>query len=259
MQDDLINQVELLRYHLKRNYEKELVVDKNGTIGHVNCINHCLLFAFGECKNQNFSRCLECDKFFSIFANLINKLDSSYHAKLTECQERLTCYLAHQTRKMYLSAQFNSTLCELDNYGAVIVDDYKMRILPVIAREPKSQFFGKCGWTLHTTLVFQKDKNNSNNLDIRAYDHWSTDTKQDALFTASCFEAVFMTMDPKPQWVKIISDNGGHYHNSELISIISYWHRWYDVEVRRWIFLEPDEAKTTVDSHHATASRFNIH
>ena len=63
-------------------------------------------------------------------------------------------------------------------------------------------------------------------------------------------------MDPKPLWVKIISDNGGHYHNSELMAIISHWHDWYNVEVREWIFLEPGEAKTTVDSHHATVNNY---
>ncbi|GES89612.1 hypothetical protein GLOIN_2v1766858 [Rhizophagus clarus] len=58
-------------------------------------------------------------------------------------------------------------------------------------------------------------------------------------------------MDPKPLWVKIISDNRGHYHNSELMTIISHWYDWYNIEVRGWVFLEPGEAKMTVDSHHA--------
>ena len=109
----------------------------------------------------------------------------------------MTCYLAHQTRKAYLNAQFNSILCELDNYGAIIVVDYKMRILPATVWETKSEFFEKREWTFYTTLIFQKNKNNNKELDIQAYDHWSLDIKQDAWFTASCFEAVFMTMNPK--------------------------------------------------------------
>jgi len=40
-------------------------------------------------------------------------------------------------------------------------------------------------------------KDNYKELDIRAYDHWSTDTKQDAWFTASSFEAVFETIKHK--------------------------------------------------------------
>ena len=55
----------------------------------------------------------------------------------------------------------------------------------------------------------------------RIDDHWSTDTKQNTWFTALSFDAVFETLDPKPRWIKIFSDNGGHYHNSELMTIIN--------------------------------------
>jgi len=72
-----------------------------------------------------------------------------------------------------------------------------MRILPRSVRETKEQFFGKRGWTLHTILVFTKCDNLQ--LNVQAFDHWSTDTKQDAWFTASSFDAVFKTLDPKPK------------------------------------------------------------
>ena len=39
----------------------------------------------------------------------------------------------------------------------------------------------------------------SNKLDIQAFDYWSTDTKQDAWFTASSFEAVFESMEQRPK------------------------------------------------------------
>ncbi|UZO28005.1 uncharacterized protein OCT59_021551 [Rhizophagus irregularis] len=233
--DQLIHKLECLHHHLKRNYERELFVNEDGTADHVDCINHCLLFAFRECMHQHVSRCQECDEIFTLFKDLTNRLDPIHHPKLLEYQEQLVCYLAHQTRKAYLNAQFNSTLRELDNYGAIIVVDYKMRILPATSRETKSEFFGKRGWTLHTTLVFQKNKNNYEELDVQAYDHWSADTKQDAWFTASCFESVFTTMDPKPLWIKIISDNGEHYHNSELMTIISHWYDWYNIEIEHAI------------------------
>ena len=104
--------------------------------------------------------------------------------------------------------------------------------------------------TIHTILVFQNS--NDGNLDIHAYDHWSEDGTQDAWFTANCFDAVFTTMERKPKWVKIMSDNGAHYHNSQLMMLIAHWYDWYEIDVKSWIFLEPGEAKTTVDSHHAS-------
>ena len=95
--------------------------------------------------------------------------------------------------------------------------------------ETKQDFFRKRGWTLHTILIFTKK--DENELDVRAYDHWSMDTKQDAWFIASAFEAVFETMNKKPKWIKVISDNGSHYHNSKLMVIIGHWYEWYNIEI----------------------------
>jgi len=58
-------------------------------------------------------------------------------------------------------------------------------------------------------------------------------------------------MEKKPEWVTIISDNGGHYHNADLMMILRYWPDWYGIWPKKWIFLEPGEVKTTIDSHHA--------
>ena len=93
-----------------------------------------------------------------------------------------------------------------------------MRNLPKSARETKEQFFGKRGWTLRTIFVLH----NVSQLNVQAFDHWSTDTKQDAWFTASFFDE---TLDPKPTWIKIFSDNGGHCHNSELMAIVVSWNQ----------------------------------
>jgi hypothetical protein len=238
---------------MKRNFERELVINQDGTVSHDECINHCLLYAFGECKYHHTSRCTECDEFFEFFNFLNTHVSSEQKINLDQIKEKLKYYLSHQVRKVYLNAQFKSSLAQLDKDGAIIVVDYKMRILPKSARETKEQFFGKRGWTLHTILIFTK-KDDEMKLDVRAYDHWSTDTKQDAWFTASSFEAVFGSIEKKPKWISVISDNGPHYHNSELMSIIAHWYDWYQIQVRSWLFLEPGEAKTTIDSHHASVS-----
>ena len=57
-------------------------------------------------------------------------------------------------------------------------------------------------------------------------------------------------LEIKPKIISIISDNGPHYHNLELMIIMSKWYEWYKIQVKKWIFLEAGEAKTTVDSHH---------
>ncbi|CAB5197814.1 unnamed protein product [Rhizophagus irregularis] len=250
--DGVISRIEKLRMHMKRNFERELVINQNGTVSHDECINHCLLYAFGECNYYHTSRCADCDELFVFFDFLNTCVSSEQKTNLDQIKEQLKYYLSHQARKVYLNTQFKSSLAQLDEDGAIIVADYKMRILPKSARETKEQFFGKRGWTLHTILIFTKK--DGTKLDVRAYDHWSTDTKQDAWFTASSFEAVFESIERKPKWIRIISDNGPHYHNSELMSIIAHWYDWYQIQVRSWLFLEPGKAKTTIDSHHASIS-----
>jgi len=76
-----------------------------------------------------------------------------------------------------LNAQFNVALLDLNEDGAILVIDYKMKILPKIARETKQEFFGKKGWALHTVLLYTKE---SSEINIQAIDHWSTDVRQDA-------------------------------------------------------------------------------
>jgi hypothetical protein len=238
-----------LRHHLRRGFEKEIIIKNDGTAIHDDCINHCLLYAFDECTQEHEFRCPTCDQLFLLIQRLTTVLPSNIYLTIEEKKDKLNYFLAHQARKVYLNSQFKAQLSKLDNNGAIFVCDYKMRILPKSARETKEQFFGKRGWTLHTILVYTKKDNSL--LDIQAYDHWSTDTKQDAWFTASSFDAVFEILDPKPKWIKIFSDNGGHYHNSELMTIVAYWNQWYNIDVRGWYFFEPGEAKSSVDSHHA--------
>ncbi|UZO02225.1 uncharacterized protein OCT59_020715 [Rhizophagus irregularis] len=94
-----------------------------------------------------------------------------------------------------------------------------------------------------------------NQLDVQVFDHWSNDTRQDAWFTASSLHTVIETLNPKPKWVTIMSDNGMHYHCTELMLIIAHWKEWYNIIPCKWIFLEAGEAKTSIDSHHAQVSQ----
>ncbi|UZO24744.1 uncharacterized protein OCT59_017038 [Rhizophagus irregularis] len=155
---------------------------------------------------------------FVLFQYLMIHLEE-HHSTIEECRDKLYYFLAHQARKVYLNSQFKARLAKLDSNGAILVCDYKMRI-PKSARETEDQFFGK-------------------------------HTKQEPWFTISSFDSVFETLNPRPQWIVVVSDNGAHYHNSELIAAVANWYQWYNIEIRGWYFLESGEAKTSVDSHHA--------
>ena len=102
-----------------------------------------MLYAFGTCSELHKLTCNRCGVFFYLFRQIQDHTPSEIHVELKELQEYLLYYLAHQTRKVYLNAQFNAHLGELDEKGAVIVVDYKMKILPKSACETKQDFFWK--------------------------------------------------------------------------------------------------------------------
>ncbi len=146
---------------------------------HDPCINHCLLYAFGQCVEHHTSTCNECQEFFDFFIDIKAYSNEMNHNDLQDMKEHLLYYLAHQTRKIYLNAQFNANLLALDEKTALILVDYKMKILPKTSRETKSDWFGKKGWSLHSVLVYTTIPN-STKLQVQAFDHWSPDTRQDS-------------------------------------------------------------------------------
>ncbi len=69
-QNQFITELESVRWHLKREYEKELQVDCLGHTYHVECLEHCLPHAFGECNKSHFSNCNQCNKISEFFYQL---------------------------------------------------------------------------------------------------------------------------------------------------------------------------------------------
>ncbi|CAG8530252.1 29980_t:CDS:10, partial [Racocetra persica] len=132
---------------------------------------------------------------------------------------------------MVLKKQHFISIYELDKKGAVIVIDYKMKILLKSVRETKQNFFRKKGWLLHLVLIYTRFPNN-NNLQARAFDYWSTNSRQDAWFTASSFHAAINELNPQPEWVSFLSDNRPHYYNADLMIIIKRWKEYRHVHLR---------------------------
>ena len=72
----MINQLETIKRHLKREYEKELTINTLGHVQHDNCIEHCLKFAFGNCNEEHSEHCEKCDSVFQqILQSLPDKKD----------------------------------------------------------------------------------------------------------------------------------------------------------------------------------------
>ena len=79
----------------------------------------------------------------NFFIDIEENTPNDVHEEIRELKDQIFYYLSHKARKVYLNAQVNANLLDLDEKGAVIIVDYKMKILPKSARETKNAFFGK--------------------------------------------------------------------------------------------------------------------
>jgi hypothetical protein len=136
-------QAQVLRRYLRRDFAKELNIDLSGCAKHSRCISHCLPHAFGECNLDHPDTCNNCESLLLFFDTLQKNLEKEEQEKLPDYQNRLIIFMAHHARKTYLNAQFNAQFSQLDSDGALIIVDYKMKILPKKARETKMNGLGK--------------------------------------------------------------------------------------------------------------------
>ncbi|CAG8607173.1 3163_t:CDS:10, partial [Diversispora eburnea] len=83
-QSILIDKVEKIRKHMKRDYEKEISINTNGQVNHDPCISHCLAYAFGICENIHVSICEKCNELWMLFRQLQFDLDESCSVMLNE-------------------------------------------------------------------------------------------------------------------------------------------------------------------------------
>ncbi|GES77855.1 hypothetical protein GLOIN_2v326913 [Rhizophagus clarus] len=168
--EELTQKLNILRRYMRHEYIKDLKITSSEILVHKSCIYHYLSHSFGICNLQYFEICNDCVKLFHFFDLIKNYVDGELYELLDDYLKKLILWLGYHAQKFYLNTHVQVNLDELDEDGAVIIVDYKMRILPHTARKTKSQFFGKRGWTLHSLLVYTKDIT-SNKLDIQVYDH----------------------------------------------------------------------------------------
>lgn len=166
----LLENCEKLNQFLKQEYKSHFHITAKGTMSHNVYINHCLLYAFRECCQPHSCICNKSNAIFEVFVELKNNSEEDTHEELAELHNYLYYYMAYQICKVYLNEQFNVNLLDLDENKALILVDYKMKILPKSARETKQDWFRKNGWTLHSVLVYTTH-NNSTRLKVQVFDH----------------------------------------------------------------------------------------
>ena len=139
IQEQLLHLSTQSKWHYERTFEEELIITEEGKTQHNDCINHCILHALGDCQQDHNKACYRC----SILYELLQKLQK--HNIFTEDEvetfkKKLLYWISHQVRKTYLSPQLNATLRSLDDSGAILLCDYKMKVLKKSTREKNLTF-----------------------------------------------------------------------------------------------------------------------
>ncbi|RIA94795.1 hypothetical protein C1645_817495 [Glomus cerebriforme] len=95
-ENELLQNVELIKHHMKKEYVCEISVKSNGHINHNECINHYLPYAFDEYNETHSIRCSQCSKLYSFFDKLDLILPAEKKQLLNDKKEKLLHYLTHQ-------------------------------------------------------------------------------------------------------------------------------------------------------------------
>jgi len=64
--------LQILKIYLRKDINQE------GEALHSDCINHCLLYAFGECNHKHLDVCNNCNSFFELFDNIQNNVNADH-------------------------------------------------------------------------------------------------------------------------------------------------------------------------------------
>ncbi|RHZ49143.1 hypothetical protein Glove_529g24 [Diversispora epigaea] len=134
LKKNLIQNSHILRRYIRRDYNKNLKITFAGIPIHEPCICHCFRHALGICNHQHTIICNKCKDLFDFFDQLKSYINEELYETLENYMKKLFSWMGHHARKLYLNTQVQVNLDKLDENGAVIIVDYKMRILPQNAR-----------------------------------------------------------------------------------------------------------------------------
>jgi len=155
---------------------------KSGFIDHIKdrsntqftcCCLHCGFYSKDdliECHNIHEGVCSKCNQSFAIFPlidemlvavkEVLADLDDEllmYEHQLKTCRQNLIDYRAHLVLKFDEKEAEKDQLLTLSDNQAIVIADWKMKILEAFHRETQVKFFGKRGTSLLGFMVISND------------------------------------------------------------------------------------------------------
>src|SRR3989338_3948031 len=191
---------------------------------HSDRATHCYNFAcLGSCQLTHLS----CPKCNLLKTDILDKLQpiiallsptANLSVRFREIERHALSFMAHRLRTNAYEYFFHQELKIISNSHLVMVIDFKQKILQSSFRETSVEYYAKSGFSYFGAgLLLKSDNAQSSTYHQNFIDLWSDDSKQDAEWAISAFDAVCSIIRTHFSTISsfsIFSDNGSHFHNA---------------------------------------------
>jgi len=171
--------------------------------------------------------------------------------------DEIRAYSGHKVRAAWQDHFTKKVLNSITESDAFVIIDYKMKILPMYFQENQKKYFGKQGNSLLGGLVYTRK--NGGGIQMSFVDLVLDDNSQDAWCVQPClFELVRLVCSQFASVcnIHVQSDNAGNFNTRNHLEFIYQMNicKWFvegdrNVNIRRWIFTEPQCGKSLLDAH----------
>jgi len=262
---------------------------------HIGCLSHCYRHAMGHsCDKEHPETCQECMSIFEtiwMIRPLVQERIQNKNDLFWTMQEDLESlargFVGHRFRTASTKQAYAKAIHEIKDNHAVIILDFKQKLLSEEARESQSHFFGKAAFaSLHGAAILMKQNDAhreavistqqeasnrvkyhysrrptvgiqtriQTELMVQFIDLYSADTQQDATWVINAIEIVCQHLKeshPNIGSAEIWSDNAACYHNFELGRIAPLLFIQVGIQLSSMRFYEAGEGKSLLDRHFA--------
>lgn len=199
--------------------------------------------------------CKDCDESFKVFSDLFDlihttqslphvssdeRLREQYHEleeELKQCQVYFIHWRSRIVRKSVESKFSREQVQNLKEDEAIVVSDFKMKILDQRLKETKQQFFGKRGTACLGFMVMTNQEQIEGFVDVRFYLFFSDDTTQDTNFVLAGKHYIYTTIIPSlfpngtKAKVRFESDGAGSFNSNLAKAALPFWETWSNDKV----------------------------
>jgi len=91
----LCQQAQIVRRYIRKDFSTKLTVNAMGYAIHNPCVSHCLQHAFGDCHQEHYVTCDQCESLFVFFKKVKANVNIDHYATLDSLQRKLIYFQAH--------------------------------------------------------------------------------------------------------------------------------------------------------------------